>query len=49
LKGNVVAQENIAGKTTFQLQRVNLSNGMYFYAVLNISGEIIGRGKLVLQ
>nr|HPH87816.1 T9SS type A sorting domain-containing protein [Chitinophagales bacterium] len=49
LKGNVVAQENIAGKTTFQLQRANLSNGMYFYAVLNNSEEIIGRGKLVLQ
>jgi hypothetical protein len=49
MKGNVVAQENIAGKTTFQLQRANLSNGMYFYAVLNNSEEIIGRGKLVLQ
>jgi hypothetical protein len=49
IKGELVAQENISGKTTFQLQRANLFNGMYFYAVLNNSEEIIGRGKLVLQ
>jgi hypothetical protein len=49
VNGELVVQENIAGKTTFQLQRTNLSNGMYFYNIQNKDGEIIGRGKLVLQ
>lgn len=49
VNGELVVQENIAGKTTFQLQRTNLPNGMYFYNIQNKDGEIIGRGKLVLQ
>jgi hypothetical protein len=49
MKGELVKDEYISGKTTFQLQRNNLSNGMYFYNIQNNEGEIIGRGKLVLQ
>lgn len=49
VNGELVIQENIAGKTTFQLQRANLPNGMYFYNIQNKDGDIIGRGKLVLQ
>lgn len=49
VNGELIMQENIVGKTMFQLQRYNLPNGMYFYNVQNKDGEIIGRGKLVLQ
>jgi len=49
VKGELVANENIANKTNYQFQRNNLPNGMYFYNIQNQEGEIIGRGKLVLQ
>lgn len=49
IKGELVAQENISGKTTYPFYRNNLPNGMYFYNIENNAGEIIGRGKLVLQ
>ncbi|MFN8284996.1 MAG: T9SS type A sorting domain-containing protein [Chitinophagales bacterium] len=49
VNGALVANENVANKTTYQFQRNNLSNGMYFYIVQNKEGEVIGRGKLILQ
>jgi uncharacterized repeat protein (TIGR01451 family) len=49
VNGELVANENITNQTTYQFHRNNLSNGMYFYVIQNKEGEIISRGKIVLQ
>jgi hypothetical protein len=49
IKGEMVAQQNVAFQTTCRFQPNNLQSGMYFYCVQNNNGEIVGRGKLVLQ